>query len=61
VTANGIFRAVALVGGRVAGTWGLAAGRVELRLWDEPDEAVAAALSDEAQAVVSFLGLRAPA
>jgi hypothetical protein len=61
VTANGIFRAVALVGGRVAGTWGLAAGRVELRLWDEPNVAVAAALSDEAQAVVSFLAPRAPA
>ena len=56
VTTNGIIRAVALVDGRVAGTWKMSRGRVELRLWSEPDEPTAAALEHEAIAIETYLG-----
>jgi winged helix DNA-binding protein len=56
VTNNGIFRAIALVNGRAAGTWTLPAGRVKLNLWDNPDPTTAAAFQHEAAAVEAYLG-----
>jgi hypothetical protein len=55
VTMNGIFKAIALVRGRAAGTWTLPGGRVELDLWDQPSRATAAALRREAAAVEAYL------
>lgn len=55
VTVNGIFKAIALVGGRAAGTWTMPGGRVELRLWKEQSRATAAALEREAAAVEAYL------
>jgi len=55
VTSNGIFRPVALVGGRGVATWGLAAGRVSLRPFAPLDDADRAALDDEARDVLRFL------
>jgi Winged helix DNA-binding domain len=60
VTTNGIIRSIALVDGRAAGTWKMPGGRVELNLWNEPDEPTAAALRDEAVAVETYLGDRPP-
>jgi Winged helix DNA-binding domain len=55
VTNNGIFRAIALVDGRAAGTWTLPEGRVQLKLWDRPDRRTATALEEEAMAVEAYL------
>jgi Winged helix DNA-binding domain len=55
VTVNGIFRAIALVGGRAVATWRLRAGRVALAPFDELAAADAAALEADAQDVVRFL------
>ena len=55
VTTNGIFRPIALVGGRAAGTWRMRGGRVELDLWAEPAANVRAALARESEAVEAFL------
>ncbi len=57
VTSNGVFRATALVAGRVVGTWGLAEGRVRLRLLEPIAPAAERALRREAEAVLAFLGL----
>jgi hypothetical protein len=57
VTVNGIFRAVALVGGRVTATWGLSAGVVTLRPLEPIGESALAALDREAANVLRFLGL----
>ncbi len=57
VTVNGIFRAFALVEGRAAGTWGLAAGEVELRPFGRMSAVVRSALEDDAAAVRRFLEL----
>ncbi len=57
VTTNGLFRATALVGGRVVGTWGLNDGRVRLRLLEPVEASAARALAREARAVLDFLGL----
>jgi hypothetical protein len=56
VTSNGVFRAIALVEGRAAATWSLAAGRVRLMPWDATTPEVDAALAAEADEVVRFLG-----
>jgi hypothetical protein len=56
VTRNGIFRPIALIEGRAAGTWTLRGGKVDLGLWSEPDASVAAALALEASAVEAYLG-----
>lgn len=56
ITTNGIIRAIALVDGRVAGTWRMSGGRVDLHLWGEPDEPTAAALEHEAIAIETYLG-----
>jgi uncharacterized protein YcaQ len=55
VTTNGIIRAIVLVRGRAAGTWGLAGGRVELKLWEELPQATLRALEREAAAVRAYL------
>lgn len=56
VTVNGIFKAIALVRGRAAGTWTLRGGRVELRLWKPQRRATTAALARDAAAVEAYLG-----
>jgi hypothetical protein len=55
VTVNGIFKAIALVRGRVAGTWTMPGGRVELRLWNEQSRATTVALERDAAAVEAYL------
>ncbi len=55
VTTNGIFRPIALVQGRAAGTWTMPGGRVQLDLWAEQPRKVMAALDREAAAVEAFL------
>ena len=61
VTSNGMFRATALVDGRVAGTWTLPNGVVTLTPLRRLTSAELAALEVEAADVLRFLGLpRAP-
>jgi len=57
VTVNGLFRPFALVDGRAAAIWSLAAGRVELAEFAPLADHVTAALRAEAEDVVRFLGL----
>lgn len=57
VTVNGMFRATALVNGRVAGLWSLERGTVSLRLLGAVSRAAVASLEREAASVLSFLGL----
>jgi hypothetical protein len=52
-----LFRPVALVDGRVVATWGLADGRVTIRMLEEVDPAPLDALRKDAAAVLRFLGL----
>jgi hypothetical protein len=62
VTTNGLFRPVALVGGRVVATWGLADGTVTIRTLEPVDATATEALRKDAAAVLRFLGLpRRPA
>ena len=61
VTSNGIFRPVALVGGRAVATWGLASGRVSLRPFAGLDDVDRAALDADAQDVLRFLAAPPPA
>ena len=56
VTNNGIFRPFALVGGRAVARWGLAGGKVTIEHLGEVRKKDAAALDDEAQRVLEFLG-----
>jgi hypothetical protein len=55
IATNGIIRAIALVGGRAAGTWAMPGGRVAIDLWSEPTRAASAALAREAAAVEAYL------
>jgi Winged helix DNA-binding domain len=55
VTANGIFRAIAIVDGRAAGTWTLPDGKVKLNLWNPPARATLSAFSAEATGVETYL------
>ncbi len=55
VTVNGVFRPIVLVRGRVAGTWTMPKGRVELRLWRQHGRATVAALGREGRAVEEYL------
>ncbi len=55
VTSNGVFRPVALVGGRVVATWGLAGGELTIRPFDRVGSRVRAALLADAEAVFTFL------
>ena len=58
VTLNGIFRPIALVGGRAVGTWTLPANVVTLRPFAPLDDEVTAALTTDASDVVRYLGRR---
>ncbi|ADP78477.1 winged helix DNA-binding domain-containing protein [Frankia inefficax] len=55
VTVNGIFRAIALVAGRAAGTWTMPAGQVSLALFEPLPAAVELALRAESSDVRRFL------
>jgi hypothetical protein len=55
VTINGIFKPIALIGGRAVGTWTMPGGRVELSLWVQPSRTAAAALRRDADAVHAYL------
>ena len=57
VTSNGLFRATALVNGRVAGIWRLGAGTVTLTPLESLSPAALGALEDEARGVLRFLGM----
>lgn len=57
VTSNGLFRATALVDGRVVGTWRLRDGKVTLTPLEPLSPRVLAALDDEASDVLRFLGM----
>jgi hypothetical protein len=58
VTVNGIIKAVALIRGRVAGTWRLPGGRVELTLWECQPASTVRGLEREAAAVEAYLSQR---
>ncbi len=60
VTTNGIFRATALVEGRVVGIWGLADGQIRLDLLERVGAASRHALERDGQAVLRYLGLHGP-
>jgi len=55
VTTNGIIKAIALIGGRAAGTWTMPGRQVELRLWGQQSRATTDALRCEASAVEAYL------
>ncbi len=57
VTTNGIFRPVALAGGRVVGTWSLAGGVVSITALEPIEAVVRDALVEDANNVRRFLGL----
>jgi hypothetical protein len=57
VTNNGIFRPIALVGGRAVGIWGLPRGVVTLTPLEPIADGDLAALADDARDVHRFLGL----
>ena len=57
VTTNGVFRPVALVGGRVVATWGLPGGRPTIAPLEPLSARVRRALSDDGADVLRFLGL----
>lgn len=57
VTTNGLFRATALVDGRVVATWGLDSGTLTLRPLEPIGERSLAALREDAADVGRFLGL----
>lgn len=59
VIGNGLFRPIALVGGRAVATWGLAAGVVTLRPFADLDAAVLVALAEDSNEVARFLGIPA--
>jgi hypothetical protein len=56
VTINGIFKPFALVEGRAVATWGLAGGKVTIEPLGKVRRQDTAALEDEAQRVLEFLG-----
>ncbi len=60
VTTNGLFRACALVSGRVVGIWRLSGGVVTIEPLEPVPADVLAALDDEAADVRRFLGLDPP-
>ncbi len=59
VTTNGIFRPVALVGGRAVATWSLAAGTVRISPLEDIPRRHRAALLADAGDVLGYLGLPA--
>jgi hypothetical protein len=56
VTTNGIFRASALVGGRVVGTWSAPKGVPVLQLLEDVDASDRVSLEAEADDVQRFFG-----
>jgi hypothetical protein len=56
VTINGIFRPFALVEGRAVARWGLTGGKVTIEHLSQVRKKDAAALEEEAQRVLEFLG-----
>ncbi len=58
MTVNGIFRPVALVGGRVVATWGLPGGRVNVTPLEPMPAPARRALARDGADVLRFLGLR---
>jgi len=56
VTINGIFRPFALVDGRAVATWKLAGGKLTIEHLAQVKKKDAAALDDEAQRVLEYLG-----
>jgi hypothetical protein len=56
VTINGIFRPFALVDGRTVARWGLAGGKVTIEHLGKVRKKDAAALEEEAQRVLEYLG-----
>ncbi len=56
-TTNGIVRPVALVGGRIVATWGLAAATLTIALLENVNAATVAALRNDAADVFRFLGI----
>ena len=59
VTANGLFRACALVDGRVVATWGLSGTTLTVKLLEAVNATAVAALRRDATDVFRFLGLPA--
>lgn len=59
VTTNGIFRPIALVGGRAVGIWRLDGGAVRLRPFESISEEEVGELGDDAVDVLRYLGLPA--
>lgn len=57
VTTNGIFRSVALVAGRAAGTWGLRGGSITIQPFEPINDEDAELLVDDAVDVRRYLGL----
>jgi hypothetical protein len=57
VTSNGLFRACALVGGRVVGTWGLSGTTLTVNLLEPVSAPAVTALRREAADVLRFLDL----
>ncbi len=59
VTTNGIFRPIALVGGRAVAIWRLAGGKVSLEPFERLARPVRSALEHDAQDVLRFLAVAA--
>jgi hypothetical protein len=57
VTSNGIFRATALVNGRVVGIWGLSGGQIRLELLEAVSRSNLSALERDTRAVLGYLGM----
>ncbi len=57
VTSNGLFRACALVEGRVVGTWGLRGTTLTVKLLEKVAAQHVDALRDDAADVLRFLGV----
>jgi hypothetical protein len=57
ITANGVFRPVALVEGRAVGTWSLRGGIVKIVLFEPVHEDAVSSLLNDAADVLRFLGL----
>ena len=57
VTSNGLFRACALVEGRVVATWGLSGTTLTVKLLEKVKDSAVDALREDAADVLRFLGL----
>jgi hypothetical protein len=60
VTSNGMFRAIALVGGRAAGLWHIRSSGLELTPFEELDPETVAALEADGLDVIRFLSEARP-